>query len=53
MEPKTITITVDEFEDLENDSLFLNCLKECGVDNWNGYADAWELYQEMEEAEEG
>jgi|SRR5690606_38089811 len=44
----TITITVEEYNNLINRVEFLNCLKACGVDNWSGYGDAWEMYEEEE-----
>ena len=24
---------------------FLECLLACGVDNWDGWSDAWQLYE--------
>lgn len=33
---------VDEVEELEDDSLFLDCLRANGVDNWSGYECAQE-----------
>lgn len=30
-------------EKVQEDSEFLNCLKSCGVDNWDGYSDAQEM----------
>lgn len=32
-----------ELEKVQEDSEFLNCLKSCGVDNWDGYSDAQEM----------
>lgn len=31
-----------------NDSLLLECLIACGVDNWEGYSEAIALYHERE-----
>ena len=45
----TITIPVEEYENLCNDSYMLEVLKSCGVDNWCGYEDAMELYAEERE----
>ena len=46
----TVTMTRDEWNDvhayidkLEKDLEFLNALKACGVDNWDGYSDAVEM----------
>lgn len=37
----------DEYEELLNDSLFLNCLQNNGVDNWDWYSEAVEGYQQI------
>lgn len=46
----TVTMTSDAWNDvsayidkLEKDLEFLNALKACGVDNWDGYSDAVEM----------
>ncbi|AIM40368.1 host RecBCD nuclease inhibitor [Yersinia phage vB_YenP_AP5] len=46
----TVTMTRDACNDvsayidkLEKDLEFLNALKACGVDNWDGYSDAVEM----------
>ena len=44
-EDKTITISVEEYEELKSDADFLNLLIAAGVDNWDGY----EYAQEMSE----
>ena len=41
-----ITISKEEYEKLLKDSQFLQCLEACGVDNWNGYSDAWNMVDE-------
>jgi len=41
-----VTITKEEYSELCDDSLFLNCLRGAGVDNWDGYDFAVEAYQE-------
>jgi hypothetical protein len=46
---ENVTIPKAEYERLLNDSEMLNCLVACGVDNWQGYDDAMELYREGEE----
>lgn len=40
----TVTICENWFEELSNDSDFLNALRNCGVDNWDGYGYAQEEY---------
>lgn len=45
----TITITKAEYERLIEADAFLNCLDAAGVDNWPGYADACEMYEEEDE----
>ena len=47
-----ITISEEEYETLLNDSILLNCLQMMGVDNWDGYDDAIEQYQEILQQEE-
>ena len=44
-----ITEVEIEIEELESRDSFLNCLEACGVDNWCGYGDAQEMYDEDEE----
>ena len=36
----------DEYEELLDDSLFLNCLQNNGVDNWDWYDEAVAEYQQ-------
>jgi len=43
---KTITISEDEYKRLLQDSRFLDCLKNAGVDNWDWYEEAWKAYEE-------
>lgn len=46
----TVTISESWFDELFNDSDFLNALRNCGVDNWDGYGEAQaEFYQDDEE----
>ena len=42
----TIEISINEYEELLEDSAFLNALNAAGVDNWEGYDVARGLYQE-------
>ena len=51
-EPKKISISEEEYKALLNDSILLNCLQMMGVDNWDGYDDAIEQYQEIVQKEE-
>ena len=39
-----ITISVKEYEELQDDSFLLNCLRNAGVDNWEGWDYALEEY---------
>ena len=48
---KKISISEEEYETLLNDSIFLNCLQMMGVDNWDGYDEAIEQYNEILEQE--
>jgi hypothetical protein len=36
----------DEVQNLENRDGLLECLKACGVDNWDGFSDAVNLFEE-------
>ena len=50
MEPKTVTITVEEYKGLLESQSLLDALEEHGVDNWSGYSDAVaEFYGEFDE----
>jgi len=44
----TKTKLFNYLDKLEEDSNFLNCLRQAGVDNWEGYEDAQELFDEEE-----
>ena len=41
-----IEITEELYEQLKEDSEWLECLNIAGVDNWDGYDYAREIYQE-------
>jgi len=43
-EYKIITISVDEYEQLKTDRDKLAALEAVGVDNWEGYDDAMQLF---------
>ena len=49
---KDITITLNEYHRLKQDSLFLECLDGAGVDNWAGYDEAQKMYQQYKEEEQ-
>jgi hypothetical protein len=49
----TITITMEEYEELKRDQDFLNCLAAAGVDNWEGYEYAQELMDDEDDEEIG
>jgi hypothetical protein len=44
-----VTISKKEYDDLLDDSLKLSALEGVGVDNWCGWDDAMEAYNEMKE----
>ena len=48
MEEEIISITREEFEKLVRDSMLLNCLKNAGVDDWDGYDFAIEEFLNVE-----
>lgn len=41
-----VMITVEQYKKLNDDQDFLACLQGCGVDNWEGYSDAQEMFEE-------
>lgn len=43
---ETVTISIEEYEQLLDSAHFLECLQAMGVDNWQGYDDACKMYQE-------
>ena len=43
-----VTMTEAEYDKLFNDYLFLNCLRNAGVDNWSGYDDAQDAMAQYE-----
>ena len=40
MASNMISITIQEYQRLHDDSRLLDALREFGVDNWEGYSDA-------------
>tara|TARA_R110000868_G_scaffold300126_1_gene560535 strand:+ start:55711 stop:55866 length:156 start_codon:yes stop_codon:yes gene_type:complete len=49
MEQETITIPINVYQKLMKDQCLLNCLHIAGVDNWEGYYEAIEIFNEEEE----
>ena len=49
MDKDTITISKREYESLLNSKKTLESLNMAGVDNWEGYEYAQELYENLEE----
>lgn len=48
MEPM-VEITKSDYDDLVEDARFLKCLLNAGVDNWDGYDFALDLFSELDE----
>ena len=49
---KMVTITQKEYNKLLEDSNFLEALRGVGVDNWEGYSEAFELLEEWNNEDE-
>lgn len=49
MSEETVTISKKEYDQLLDDAEKLECLEAAGVDNWPGYGDAMEMYNEGDE----
>ena len=49
MSKETITISKNEYDRLVERDRFLSCLEVLGVDNWDFYSDAWEMYESDED----
>lgn len=49
---QTVTISQAEYDDLIEQSRWLQCLESAGVDNWNGYDYARELLEEWDAEDE-
>jgi len=50
MADEQVTIPKKELKVLKERNLFLSALEQVGVDGWEGYSDAQELYEEFEPA---
>jgi hypothetical protein len=44
-----VTISYDEYQNLKDDSDMIMALRDAGVDNWDGYAYAKDLYYERKD----
>lgn len=44
---ETVTISLEEYNDLLDDKIILLALQNAGVDNWSGYDYAKEIYQDI------
>lgn len=49
----TVTVDIDYLDRLEDDAAFLRALRGAGVDNWDGFDFAVELYEEGDTYDEG
>ena len=49
MTKQMVTITKEEYDQLVKDSEFLDALKGCGVDNWEGYTDACAMMEDEDD----
>lgn len=49
-ENATVTISLEEYEDLLDESALLTCLRNAGVDNWDGWDYAMEAYEEYQQS---
>lgn len=43
---KTITLSTEEFDEMQEDLYFLHCLRSAGVYNWEGYDCAIDMFVE-------
>lgn len=49
LDESTICITKQEYEEMQDEILFLECLRSAGVDNWDGYDYAIDEYHQSRE----
>lgn len=47
MSKETIEISLDEWNEIVNDTRFLDALYEAGVRDWDGYQRAFQIYNEL------
>lgn len=48
MDIEMVTISKEEYDELISDRIFLQCLIESGVDSWEGYDYAREVFSNYE-----
>lgn len=46
MKDEIINVSKTKYERLLDKADFLECLEACGVDNWEGYYNAWKMHKE-------
>ena len=46
MKEETVTLTKEEYKKIKDRLVWLDCLEQAGVDNWEGMEYAQELYQD-------
>jgi hypothetical protein len=49
MSEEMVTISKKEYEQLQHESLLLDCLRGVGVDSWSGWDWACEMLQQIED----
>lgn len=49
MIPGMISIPIEQYNSLQEESLFLNCLRNAGVDNWDWYDEAVKEFNRINE----
>ena len=47
MEKETITVDIDTWNEMFDEINFLNALRAAGVDNWDGYDYAVDIYNDL------
>lgn len=52
IQPGDTVVNAEELAELRRDAVLLNCLRNAGVDNWEGWDYALEAYQAIEEGED-
>ena len=49
MDATYVSITTEEYRRLIERDEFLSALEQAGVDNWDGYGQAWDIFESEEE----
>lgn len=50
--PSHVLVDVKVLEELRDSALWLECLETAGVDNWEGFDDAADLYRRVKDGKE-